>query len=186
MSLVEQQQLVDFDAEYPLGIADVTVPAVEAEVEAELQRLVPEAFAVRCADTASWLVRRVLSARAYLERVKMWSEAEQRRARREEERLLLLFGDQLRRWALDEVTKFKGRRRSLSLPGGVVGFRATPARIVIRDEAVVMAWARRACPSAIVVSERLVKTPISEHVQQTGEVPDGVEVTDPRDEFFIR
>jgi phage host-nuclease inhibitor protein Gam len=116
----------------------------------------------------------------------LWAELEQRRADHEEERLLFLFGGQLQQWTEHEIAKLRGRRKSISLPGGSVGFRSIPSRVQVRDEARVMAWARRNCPAAIVISERLIKTPIIEHVEKSGDIPDGVEITMARDEFYIR
>ena len=58
--------------------------------------------------------------------------------------------------------------------------------MIVQDESVVLRWARSACPSAIVIAERLLKTPISEHVQKTGEVPEGIEIIPSREEFFVR
>src|SRR5687767_12636350 len=143
MSLLLPGLLTDFDTDHPLGIEnDPPVLAVEAEVEAELHRLVPEAFSVRCPQTAGWVVRRIVEARKYAERVKVWAEVERRRAEAEEQRLLYLFGDQLRGWAEQEIAKLRGRRKSLALPSGTIGFRCVPPRVVVRDEAVVMQWAR--------------------------------------------
>lgn len=183
---VQEQQLIDLDAEHPLGIEEAPVVAVEAEVEAELQRIVPEGFSIRCPKTAGWVVRRIVASRRYAEHVKVWAEQERRRAEAEEQRLIFLFGGALRQWAEAEIAKLRGRRRSVALPGGTVGFRAVPSHILIRDEGVVLRWAKQACPSAVVVSERLLKTPINEHFQKTGEVPEGVEVAAARDEFFVR
>ncbi len=99
---------------------------------------------------------------------------------------MYLFGTQLRRWAEDEIAKLKGRRRSLSLPGGQIGFRSVPARITFTDEATVMRWARQHCPTAIAVAERLRKTPIHQHIQDTGELPEGVTLVGQREDFFVR
>jgi hypothetical protein len=184
MSIIEREGAIQSDDEQ---VGSFTVPtSVEAEVEAELQRTIPPQFSVRDAETAAWVVRRVVAAREYKGRVKVWAEAEQRRAAREEERLMFVFGGQLREWAEAEIAKLQGRRKSLALPGGTVGFRAVGPRVVVRDEARVMEWARKCCPAAIVTSERLLKSPISEHVQTTGEVPQGVEVTSASEEFFVK
>lgn len=161
--------------------------AVEAEVEAELQRVVPVDFAVGDATTAAWLVRRIVAARSYKARVKLWAEAEQRRAEHEEQRLMYLYGVQLQRWAGGEIAKLKGRRRSIALPGGVIGFRTHRAALVIDDEQRALAWARSACPSAVVVVERLLKAPINEHFEKTGELPDGAAHVEPaHDMFYVK
>lgn len=183
---VQDQQVVDLEADHPLGVGEAPVMAVEAEVEAELQRIVPEAFSVRCPQTAGWVVRRVLQARRYAERVKLWAELERRRAEHEEQRLLFLFEGQLRDWTQNQVAKLRGRRKSLALPGGTVGFRSVPSRVVVHDEELVLKWAKWACPTAVVVSERLLKTPLAEHIERTGEVPAGMEIAPAATTFFIR
>lgn len=159
---------------------------VEAAVEDEIVRMVPSGFAVRDAPSASWVVRHVLEARRYAERVRQWAAAEQRRADAEERRFMWLFGQQLRCWTEAEIEKVKGRRKSIALPGGTVGMRHVSARLVVQNEPAVLAWARTACPAAVVTTERLAKTPITLHFEQTGEVPPGVVVAPAETTFFIR
>ena len=167
-------------------VNDSVLVEVEAEVDREIANSVAEAFSVDDADSAACVVRRIVAARQYADRVRLWADLERRRAEAEEKRLLFRFGGQLRGWAEGELRSTKGRRKSVNLPGGSIGFRTVPARVLILDDQVVINWARRSCPEAVIVSERLVKTPISEHVQRTGEVPDGIELTTPHEEFFVR
>lgn len=168
----------------PIATSDGVV--IEDEVDAEIDRTVPQTFTVNSPETAAWLVRRIVAARKYAEKVKLWAELELRRAAREEQRLSFLYGAQLRDWAEAEVRKLRGRRQSIVLPGGVVGFRSVPIRLAVKDETLAMRWARRSCPAAVVVSERLVKTPLNEHFAKTGEVPEGVEVIPPHVDFYVR
>src|SRR4051812_34057237 len=65
------------------------------DAEAELAVTVPERFAVTDEASANWLVRKVLEARRYAERVEAWAAAEMRRARRDEAFLLGRFGSDL-------------------------------------------------------------------------------------------
>ena len=160
---------------------------VEAEVETELQRLIPAAFCVTCSDTAGWVVRRIVAARQYAEHVKAWAERERRRASHEEQRLLYLFEPQLRNWADAEIQRTKMRRKSIALPGGTVGFRSAKASVVIDDDHAVLVWAKSHCPTAVVISERLSRTVFYEHVAATGEVPDvGVHLEAEREVFYVR
>lgn len=169
-----------------ISVEVVNDDTVEREVEQEVQRTVPEDFSVRDSATAAWVVRRVLQARDYMAKVKMWAEAEERRAEAEEKRLLFLFGSQLRRWTEQEIEKLKGRRRSIALPSGVVGLRAVQPRLIVVEEGTALAWAKASCPAAVVITEKLLKTPIIEHFDQTGEVPPGTEVTPAETAFYIR
>ena len=149
--------------------------------------LVPVEFSVHDEATANWVVRIVMQARAYADRVKQWADAELRRAQREEERILYLYGGQLQDWVTSEIAKAKGKRRSLNLPAGRVGYRKVPSRFVIEDACAVMAWARAGCPDAIKTVERLESSIVMTHIQLTGEVPPaGVRQEPEYDKFFIR
>jgi phage host-nuclease inhibitor protein Gam len=145
------------------------------------------AFCVKDADSANWVVRRIVEARAYRDRVRAWAEREVRRSERDEQRLLYLFGRQLQDWTSRELAAGRKGRRSVNLPGGTVGFRQAGPSVTIDDAAAVLEWARRHLPAAIVVREHLSRSAIVRHVRQTGELPDqGVRVEPGQDAFYIR
>src|SRR4051812_37176542 len=105
----------------------------DVSVEEELMPPpVPEGFHVHDAGTASWVVRKVVEARRYADRVRAWAAAELRRAEREEQFIFMRFGAELEDWCRRELRTAK--RKSIALPGGVVGFRTTPPSLLIRDE----------------------------------------------------
>src|SRR4051812_37830723 len=107
-------------------------------MDIEIMRSVPKAFAIDCENHANWLVRRIVAAREYSQRVKAWAEQEQNRAAREEQTLMFLFGRQIESWARDEIKKLH-KRKSLNLPAGAVGFRAVSACLQVDNEDVVLA-----------------------------------------------
>lgn len=159
----------------------------DADTDLEVLRSVPKQFAITDDKTANWLVKRIQQSRHYAERVKEWAELELRRAAREEATLLWVYGRQLEQWAKDEIAKFNGRRKSLALPAATVGFRTNGPKIVVDDEAVVLAWARSNLPSAVVTVEKLAKSVVNEHAERTGELPDGgVHVEPAAEKFYIR
>src|SRR4051794_28526957 len=80
---VETVQVIEIASEFPLPMSPAPDPQ-DAEVDTEVLRSVPKMFVIEDEKSASWLVRKILAARAYASRVKAWSEAEQRRAAREE------------------------------------------------------------------------------------------------------
>ena len=47
---------------------------------------------------------------------------------------MFLFGRQLEHWAKDAIVKLNGKRKSLALPAGTVGFRGVAAKMVIDDQ----------------------------------------------------
>jgi hypothetical protein len=90
----------------------------DGEVDLELLRAIPKPFSVTDRESANWLVRKIISAREYAAHVQAWATAEKRRAEREEATLMYLFGRQIESWAMDEVQKLGGRRKSVALPAG--------------------------------------------------------------------
>src|SRR4051812_46734380 len=80
-------ELVHSSAGVSEALPEAATP-LEAEVDVELLRSVPQQFCIDSEGAATWLVRRIVGARQYAERVKKWSEQEQRRAAREEQTLM--------------------------------------------------------------------------------------------------
>lgn len=143
-------------------------------------------FCIDSAERANWLVRKVVQARAYGDKVRAWAIREQRRAEREEQQLTHLYGRQLEAWARQELGALNGRRRSIKLPGGKVGFRRIRAKLVIVDPAAVLKWAKASFPDAIITTERISRTAIVARAKETGEIPDqGVRIEPEQDRFFL-
>lgn len=161
-------------------------PPADAEIDIAILRSLPHEFCVADEKSANWLIRKVMASRQYAESVKVWAAQELRRAGREEDVLMRLFGRQLEGWAKAEIEKFKGRRKSVALPAGTVGFRTNNCSLQVDDEAVVIGWARRHCPPAIVTVEKLSRTSLRQHFESTGEVPDGAHVEPAQERFFVR
>lgn len=146
---------------------------------------VPDQFRVHDRQTANWVVRKITEARAYAEQIEQWAEAERRRARREEAFFLRRFEAELRAWLTSELAKQGGKAKSISLPAGRVGIRRQGPKIEVSDQSVVLAWAADHCPDAIKLSESLLKAPLTEHFEATGELPGGVVLHDAIDVFYI-
>jgi hypothetical protein len=147
--------------------------------------VVPEAFRVTDAETASWVVRKINEARAYRKRVAEWADREMRRSRRDEEFLWFRYGQQLEDWAEPEIARLRGRRRSICLPGGKLGYRKTGTMLVIDDPDEVLRWARVSLPNAVVTKQTLSKTILNQHFEATGDYPVGTHVEDNREKFYI-
>jgi hypothetical protein len=144
-------------------------------------------FLIDSAERANWLVRRIVDARAYGERVRAWAVKEQRRAEREERQLLYLFEAQLERWARQQLAALKSRRKSIHLPAGVIGFRRVRAKLVIEDVEKVLSWARQNYREAVVLKEQLNRAAIKSLMDSTGEIPDdGVRIEPQREALFVR
>jgi hypothetical protein len=158
----------------------------DANTDIEVLREVPKHFCVVDEQSAAWVIRRIMEARTYGAKVRAWSEQEQRRAEREEKTLMFLFGRQLENWAKDEIAKLNGRRKSIALPPGTIGFRSVTAALHVDDEAQVMHWCRSHLPPAIVIAEKLSRTVLKEHFERTGELPDGTRVEPGGEKFYLR
>jgi hypothetical protein len=148
---------------------------------------VPETFSVTDDSSANWVIRRIVEARAYAERVDDWADREKARARREEEFFLYRYGGQLIAWVTAKIALQGGRRKSVCLPAGMAGFRKEDSKIIVDDEAVVLAWAKQHNPGLVVISEKLSKSGLNEHLRNTGELPDaGVHVEPAREKFYVK
>src|SRR5688500_19003890 len=162
------------------------VSAEDVPDEAELAAMVPQRCAVKDESSADWLVRKLVEAEAHIRRVKEQSDREIRRTEREWQFLVMRYGPDLERWARAELGKHKGRRKSLLLLSGTVGFRRLAEKLVVDDDAAVLAWARRHCRKAVVVTERVSKTLLNEHIGSTGELPGGTHVEPPCERFYVK
>jgi hypothetical protein len=175
VELDETDQLVDIGDQAATGTDD----------DATDVPLVNDGFQVVDAASASWVARRINEARAYARRVELWAEREIRRAKRDEDHLMFRFGQQLQDYAAREIAKLRGRRRSICLPGGTIGYRRVGPTLVFDDPARVLVWAKAQCADAVVASEKLAKSAVNRHIESTGEIPDGAHIEVGRDKFFV-
>ncbi|HSI34764.1 MAG: host-nuclease inhibitor Gam family protein [Phycisphaerae bacterium] len=144
----------------------------------------PHEFHVTDDASANWVVRRIVEARAYLARIKDWAERETRRVQREEEFFFRRFGEELEAWARSQL---RGRRKCVALPAGRIGFRRAAAKLTVTNPEAVLRWARKHCPEAVIVIERLSKSALNKRFKQDGEVPDaGAHVEPEREAFYVR
>ena len=154
--------------------------------DAELAAMVPQQFEVLDRSSAEWLVRKVVEAEAYIHRVKHQADREIRRTQRERDFLMMRYGPQLERWTREQLEQTKGRRKSVLLLAGTVGFRQISAKLVVDNATAVLKWAKRACDSAVVVVEKVSKTALNEHLASTGEIPTGAHLEPATKKFLVK
>jgi len=159
---------------------------IQTDEETAIELTVPEAFHVHDETSANWVVRKIVEARAYADRVQQWAAKEIRRAKREEDFFILRFGGQLEDWARQQIEAGPLNRKSIMLPAGTIGFRRQPLRLEIQDEAKLLAWCKNSLPEAIVMSERVLKTALVNHFTNTGECLDGADVAGGSSIFYVR
>lgn len=145
-----------------------------------------QGFAVRDASSANWVIRRIVEARAYGRRVRLWADVELKRAQREEQFLLHRFGAELEAFARRQIDRQHDGRKSVSLPSGTMGFRTEPLKLSICDEQTLLRWCRTHLPSAIRTTESAAKSPLMQHVKTTGECPQGARITGGNERFYVR
>jgi phage host-nuclease inhibitor protein Gam len=147
----------------------------------------PDTFHVSDDASANWVVKKIVEARTYAERCQEWCRREQVRARREEEFFLFRFGAQLASFARKKLAEQGGRRKSVFLPAGQIGFRSEPAKLMVDDEALVLEWAKREMPTIVQMIERVPKSDLNDLLKSTGEMPDaGAHIEPAAERFFIK
>ena len=135
----------------------------EEDDEALAEYLLPAdkmSFVINDVSSASWVVRKIVEARARQERIKAWAAAEMKAARREEEFFLRRFGPELEAWVAENLHG----RKTLRLPDGTLGYRRKGLLLNIEDKESVLEWCRGNLPEAVGVREDVLKTPLNEWV----------------------
>lgn len=158
--------------------------AIEAVGE-EARIAVPERFAVVDAQSANWVVRKVMESRAYVENVRDWSARETRRAENEERFFMMRFGAQLHAWVREQLAN-EHKRKSICLPAGTIGFRHEPSKLEVSDEAALLAWCQVHLPEAIATELRVRKSIVADNLSATGELPPGVQIIEAREKFYLK
>lgn len=76
-----------------------------------------------------------------------------------------------------------GKKKSRSLPSGTFGYRSKPATLEIVDMDAAVAFAEA---HGLEVKRSVNKTPLLNHMKETGTVPDGTEYVDGSETFFVK
>ncbi|HEX8236308.1 MAG TPA: host-nuclease inhibitor Gam family protein [Abditibacteriaceae bacterium] len=157
----------------------------EDDDEALAEQLLPpdkQSFEVTDVTSASWVVRKIVEARARRERIKEWARLEMKAAQREEEFFQRRFGPSLEAWVAENLHG----RKTLRLPDGALGYRRRRMTLQIDDKEQLLEWCKSNLPEAVRVKEDVLKTPLNEHLKETGEVPPGCDIEPGGDEFYVR
>lgn len=141
-----------------------------------------DAFIPDSEESVDWVLGKVADARSRAARLRENMEKMAREADREAEFFEWKYGAALQVWARAQLGE--GRRRSVRLPNGVVGFRTKPAGVSVTDEARALAWAGENLPEAVV--QRLDKKALADALLQTGEIIDGVVFTEAEETFYVK
>jgi len=161
--------------------APETAPGRENEaLENEaLQAQDAEAFYPDTADKVDWVLSKIADARARAARIRENAELMAKEADRQAEGLLWQFGPALQDFARRELT---GKKKSIRLYHGVLGYRTKTASLTITNEPEARAWAEANCPTALRVDSRA----LAARLMETGEVIDGAQLVPAEEVFYVK
>lgn len=151
-----------------------------------------EEFLIDSPERANWLLRKLANLDAERDRVAAQASALARQIESDRNGLLHRFGSQLENFTRQELEKSGGKRKSLTLLQGTVGFRTVPARIVIESAPDAIQTARLVLPETITeeTTERFDSKTFREHAakhfEETGELLPGIGRTEERQSFDIK
>jgi hypothetical protein len=172
---------------------------------------VPEGFRIDDEGKASWVARKIREARNHAEHVERWAALETRRAQRREQWLLHRFAAELEAWTREELQRRGERARSVALPGGTLALRRVPPALGIVNESELLVWChghlvdavritveadgpgalellqwRSTQEEPVTLREGVLRKPVREHFQETGEVPPGTVLRPAEDQFSVK
>jgi len=148
--------------------------AFQPEGATEASPFVPDT-----ADKVDWVLSKVADHRARAARIRENADKMAREADAEAESLLFLFGPALQDFARRELT---GKKKSIRLYHGVLGYRTKPAAVIITNEPEARAWAEANCPTALRVDSRI----LAARLLETGEVIDGAQLVPAEEVFYVK
>ena len=137
-----------------------------------------------------WFMKKVTQNEAMIDQVKKQSRRIVRQLQSELSALQYRFGDTFKDMITDRILAKHGEKKSVDLMSGRAGYRKKPATIYVTDEKALVEWFNA---QSVETRNQIQdcfdlrfarKTPILKYVRETGNLPDGVEFLDERDEFY--
>ena len=169
--------------------SDVQTTSTEltAEEIAELVADAPaspigEAFYPTDSAGVDWVLAKMSAARAEAALIRQNAELMARECERRAEHLDWKYGAALQTWLRAELGG--GKKKSVRLYHGVVGYRQKPAGVSITDAAAAGQWAEQHCPDALVT--HLDKKALGAALLDTGEAVSFAEFLPAEDVFYIK
>lgn len=194
-----------------LDAPNATVPLDKQGQARDEDQVAGREFVVDTDEAANWLVRSIKSQRDYVCRVEQWAAIEIKRARRREEYLLQRYGHELEAWLRRRLEDERGRRRSINLPAGSVGFRAASAKLHVTNTTALLTWVKANLIDALQVqisaagsdasrlaewqaaegletqfTESVSKRLVNAYVAEIGELPEGTGLEPAHDQLQIK
>lgn len=141
-----------------------------------------EAFTPDTTDKADWVLCKIADHRARAARIREHAEAMAKQAEADATFLEWKYGAALQDLARRELAG--GKRKSLTLFHGVLGFRSKPAGCQIGDTKAALVWARENLPAAVV--ETVDRAAVTKALLETGEAVDFAAFNPAEEVFYIK
>jgi len=150
----------------------------------------PVRWEIKTKDAAAWALRKMAKIKAgmdeneiaavkEIQRIVAWKEAENAKLQDS-----LNFFEFLLQGYFLESRKADPTIKTIKLPHGALKMRTQQPEYTYEDDQL-LAWAHVNLPTAIVVKESVAKQQVKDHIKETGEIPDGVSITERPEKFSI-
>ena len=143
----------------------------------------PAAFVPTDAAGVDWVLGKMADARARAARIRENAEKMARAEERQAEMLEWKYGADLRRYANNCLAG--GKKKSLRLYNGQIGFRTKPESVTITDEAGALAWVKTYLPGSAII-ERVDKKEVASVLLSTGEAVPFATYQEAEEVFYIK
>ena len=141
-------------------------------------------------DQAAWALRKmsrikaeqdenIQTAQAEIERITSWRDEENGKL----ERSISFFEGLLYEYFV-QLRGDDPKLKTMKLPHGTLKMRAQQPQYEY-DESLMLPWAKKNLPEAVVVKESVAKTPVKKHIKDTGEMVPGVEIVERPERFSV-
>ncbi len=142
----------------------------------------PCAFVPTDAAGCDWVLGKLADARARAARIRENAELMARAEERKAEALEWKYGGALQTFLRAEIAG--GKKKSVRLYNGVLGYRTKPAAAVVTDPAAALAWAQEFLPAAVTLT--LDKKVLAETLLTSGESVDFARLNPAEEAFYIK
>ena len=173
-----------------LAILDEALNALPEDAAPEnAEPVTSQSFVIQDESGASWAVGKMLTLKANVKRVKEQAAAMVKDYENDLRRLEFVVLQSLGTWSQQAIADKGGKKKSIKLLEGTVGFRAKKEVLKVEDDGVLLEWCKKHLPDAIEIVpaiEKLKKKEINEYFDMTGEIPDGTFVEDASETFYYK
>ena len=160
------------------------------ELEGGDKELTPS-FAVKDLQSADWTLRKILRAQHNIEEREITAEAVRTKldkwlaeANKPDLATIEFMQGKLEPYIADSLQGEK--RRSVKLPSGTAGFRASPERVEVEDEAAALTWCEANLPAAVKVKKYLSLTEIKASIKAGSAMPEAVRLVGGETRFYVK